>query len=97
MSNKPSSTECTDFHGTLKPGQKWYCTQIKAIRPTDGEIATYSGPAVPGISFQDAQDYCNENIGYCKVIGELIEEIPTKEDGITPDWDNKIIYNNQDN
>lgn len=43
---------------------------------------------------QDAQNYCEQHIGYLTVIGELIAEIPTKKDGITPDWDNKIDYEN---
>lgn len=78
----------------LKPGQRWYVTEIKAIHPIRNEIALFGGPTVPGISFEDAQAYCNNNIGYCKVIGELVSEIPTKEDGHTPDWDNRIDYDN---
>lgn len=72
-----------------------YCTSIRAVDPKTGELATYCGPEVPGISFKDAEDYCQRNgLGYCKVDGRLISEIPTKADGFTPDWDKKIDYEN---
>ena len=74
---------------------KLYCTEIKAIDPVDGELKTYGGPRIPAISFQDAEDYCHNNgLGYCRVIGVLMAVIPTKEDGITPDWENRIDYSN---
>ena len=53
-----------------------YTTEIKAICPITGELLTYSGQYVPGISFKDAENYCQQNgLGYCKVTGELIEEV----------------------
>jgi hypothetical protein len=53
-----------------------YTTKIRAISPIDGELKTYVGPNVPGISFQTAQDYCDNNgLGYCRVDGMLISEI----------------------
>ena len=81
----------------LQPGQKWYVTEIRAIHPVRNEMAVFEGPYVPGISPKDAQDYCNDNIGYCKVLGVLVCEIPTKEDGITPDWEREINFDNQNN
>ena len=57
-----------------------YATQIKAINPSTGEITTYTGPNVPGINLQDANNYCQANgLGYCKVLGVLIAEIAANE------------------
>lgn len=53
-----------------------YTTLVKAISPIDGKLKLYQGPNVPGISFDDAQNYCEINgLGYCKVEGLLIAEI----------------------
>ena len=69
-----------------------YTTIIKAISPNDGKLKTYGGPNVPGITFKDAENYCELNgLGYCKVDGLLISEIPIK-DGM-PDFKNRIDYN----
>lgn len=58
-----------------------YTTLIKAISPIDGELKIYQGPNVPGISFNDAQNYCEMNgLGYCKIDGLLIAEINYSED-----------------
>tara|TARA_R110002167_G_scaffold81296_2_gene222675 strand:+ start:11054 stop:11293 length:240 start_codon:yes stop_codon:yes gene_type:complete len=71
-----------------------YTTIIKAICPNDGILKTYGGPNVPGITFKDAEMYCEINgLGYCKVDGLLISEIPCKEGTFEPDWDNEIDYN----
>lgn len=52
-----------------------FVTEIKAIDPIDGELKTWAGPKVPGISFNDAEAYCQNNeLGYCKVIGRFIGE-----------------------
>lgn len=52
----------------------------------------YRGPNVPGISFEDAQRFCEENgLGYCHIDGILSKEIPLKDDG-DPDWGNAINY-----
>lgn len=70
-----------------------YTTTIRAISPIDGELRTYVGPNVPGISFADAQNYCEKNgLGYCKVEGLLVAEIPCKQGTYEPDWDNMIDY-----
>lgn len=69
-----------------------YTTTIKAICPNDGKLKEYSGPYVPGITFKDAENYCENNgLGYCKVDGLLISEIPIKE--VIPDFKNRIDYN----
>lgn len=68
-------------------------TEIEAISPLDSELRTFSGPTVPGITEADAQDYCENNeLGFCKVIGELIAEIPCKEGTYEPDVDRMIDY-----
>lgn len=75
-----------------------YVTEIKAIKPSTGELTTYGGPNVPGSSFKDAQDYCEENgLGYCKVVGELVSEIPCKKGTYEPDFINMIDYDIQNN
>lgn len=72
---------------------KLYVTEIIAIRPSDGEMITYCGPEVPGLTAQDAQDYCENNgLGYCKVLGELICEIACKPGTHEPDFNNMIDY-----
>lgn len=53
-----------------------YTTKIRAICPKTGELKTYFGQNVPGISFESAQEYCELNgLGYCKVNGLLVAEI----------------------
>lgn len=70
-----------------------YATILKAIDPKTGELASYMGPNVPGISFEDAQHYCDTNgLGYCQVYGLLVAEIPCKKGTNEPDWDNRIDY-----
>lgn len=73
-----------------------YVTTIRAISPIDGELRSYGGPNVPGISFADAQAYCENNgLGYCKVDGLLISEIPCKPGTYEPDWDKMTDYENE--
>lgn len=70
-----------------------YVTEIKAESPLTGEIKTWCGPSVPGISFSDAQQHCEENgLGYCKVIGLLVMEVPCIEGTHRPDWKNAVDY-----
>lgn len=74
---------------------KQYVTQIKAIEPSTWEMKTWAGPNVPGISFADAETYCQNNgLGYCEVIGELVSEIPCKPGTYKPDWDKQVDYDN---
>ena len=77
-----------------------YITEIKALDPNDNEYKTWAGPNVPGISFTDAQQYCQTHgLGYCKVTGKLVCEIGTKiENGeMIPNFNNIIDYGTQDN
>lgn len=72
-----------------------YATTVQAISPIDGELKKYCGPNVPGISEQDARDYCENNgLGYCHIEGLLIAEIPCKEGTHDPDWSKMTDYEN---
>lgn len=87
-----------DIHRLPSDGQKLYCTEIKAISPHDKEMYSYAGPHVPGISFKDAQDYCENNgLGYCKVTGVLIAEIPCKPGTYEADFDKQVDYDTDQN
>lgn len=69
-----------------------YTTRIIAMK--DDSLLEFAGPHVQSISFAHAQAWCEENgLGYCTVDGQLLEIIPTKEDG-TPDYANAIKYDN---
>lgn len=71
---------------------KYWTTTIKAIDPKDGQLKKYSGQTVLGISFQDAENYCQNNgLGYLTVEGELIAEIPCDEN-FNPIWNKSIDY-----
>lgn len=72
-----------------------YVTEIKAICPKTGDLKVYCGPHVPGISFFNAQEYCQNNgLGYCRVIGILVAEIPCKDLASEPEWNKMIDYEN---
>lgn len=54
-----------------------------AICSKTGDTKKWCGPNVPGISFATAQEYCEKNgLGYCKVIGKLVAEIPADSKGL---------------
>ena len=77
---------------------KLWVTEIKAIDPSnpDRGIVTYCGPEVPGLTLKHAEQYCQENgLGYCKVLGELVAEIPCKHGTYEADFDNMIDYENE--
>lgn len=72
-----------------------YTTEIYAICPTTGDLKLWAGPHVPGISFADAQNYCETNgLGYCKVTGKLVAEINFKDNPIAPDCAIRVDYDN---
>lgn len=69
-----------------------YATIIRAIG-LDGDMHSYVGVNVQGISVADAQEYCENNgLGYCKVDGLLVSEIPCKKGTYEPDWSKKVDY-----
>lgn len=56
---------------------KMWTTEIIAIDPNDEVLKTWCGPNVPGLDWEDAEHYCQNNgLGYCKIVGEFICEIP---------------------
>lgn len=74
---------------------KLFVTEINAIDPIDGETKAWFGPYVPGITKRDAEQYCQANgLAYCKIIGELVAEIPCKPGGFKPDFGNQTDYDN---
>ncbi len=55
---------------------KKFTTEIRAIDPLDGELKLWQGPNVESLNWEAAELYCQNNgLGYCKVVGELDEEI----------------------
>lgn len=74
-----------------------YCTSVRAMCPITGDLRTFAGPNVPGISFEDARAYCNRNyLSFLSIDGALVSEIPVKE-GTTcdADWDKEVSYENK--
>jgi hypothetical protein len=57
---------------------KRWVTIIQAIDVSDpnGGIKTWVGPYVEAENIETAKAYCKKNLGYCKVTGELVGEIP---------------------
>jgi len=72
---------------------KTFTTIIIAINPITGILTSWGGPNIQAINWKDAEKYCQVNgLGYCKVDGELICEIPCYNDGVSPDFRNSIDY-----
>jgi hypothetical protein len=71
--------------------RKW-STEIRAIDPRTGELCNWIGPTIDAPSWVLAQRYCDRNeLGYCRVAGELIGEMPCNPDG-SPDFTRKIDF-----
>ena len=59
---------------------KVWLTEIKAINPQTGSLTTWGGPNVVAANQEKAEQFCQENeLGYCKVVGVLLEEVEYKE------------------
>lgn len=72
-----------------------WSTTIRAIDPADGELKTFCGPNIPALTQAMAHDYCQKSgMGYCEVGDRIIGEIPTKDGGLTADWNRAISYEN---
>lgn len=76
---------------------KIWLTEIKALDPLTDEMKTWGGDNVAAPTFQMAQQWCNENKGYLKVIGEFIAEIPCKEGTYEADFSKMVDYDNTQN
>ena len=74
---------------------KTWLTEFKAKCAKTGEMKTWCGQNVVAPTRNLAQEWCYENAGYLKVIGELVSEIPCKEGTYKPDWANEIDYEKQ--
>ena len=64
-----------------------YTTKIRAIDPVTGDLKLWAGQDIHAESFEKAEQYCREKIGYCEVDGELISVID-EHTGIKIDFDN---------
>lgn len=71
---------------------KRWVTEFKAEDSRTGDLKTYGGPYIEAPTAELAQEWCYENAGHLRVIGELIMEIPCNDSG--PDWDNAVDYEN---
>ena len=70
-----------------------WATEIEAKDPFTGELRRWAGPHVPGIDWDDAEDFCRRNeLGYCKVIEELLSEAPSDPNTGRVDWSKKVDY-----
>jgi len=60
-----------------------YLTEIRAVSPYSKEICIWGGPNISAKTVQEAQNYCNSHgLGYCRVIGKLVDVIGIKESNI---------------
>jgi len=74
--------------------KKWV-TEIKAIDPMTNEPKKWMGPYITAPTMEDAIEYCQKNgLGYCKVTGQLISEIPCKEGSYDANWAGRIDFDN---
>jgi len=71
-----------------------WSTEIKALCPHTGEMKTWTGDNVQAPTWELAQQWCDANKGYLKVIGELIAEIPCDEETYEADFGGKVDYEN---
>ena len=70
-----------------------WSTEIKALCPYSGELLTWGGPQIEALTMAEAQQWCDENLGYLKVIGRLTMTVPGKRDeegNHYPDWENRV-------
>ncbi len=76
-----------------KPPHFIWATEIKALCPHRGELLTWGGPQIEALTKDEAQQWCDENMGYLRVIGRLTMTVPSKQDedgNHYPDWDNAV-------
>ena len=71
--------------------KKVFSTHFKAICVTENTLLTYVGPKIVAYSHEEAQEFCNENFPYLNIVGQLVAEVPTDEDG-SPLFDERIEY-----
>lgn len=76
---------------------KTWVTEIMALEAKTGEMKKWCGDEVQAPTYELAQQWCDNNKGYLKVIGELVTEIPCKEGTYEPDFENMVDYENIQN
>ena len=69
-----------------KISRKVYATQFVAKCVKDGKFYTYAGDRILAYSENEAQEYCDEQAPYLKVIGQLLMEIPAADDDLLLDY-----------
>lgn len=65
-----------------------------ALEAATGIMKKWCGPEVEAPTAELAQQWCNDNMGYLKVVGELVAEIPCKSGTHDPNFENMIDYEN---
>jgi hypothetical protein len=73
--------------------KKWG-TELKAIEANTGILKLYVGPNIDAPTKELAQQWCDQNQPYLKVIDELVAEIPCKEGTHEPDFSKMVDYEN---
>lgn len=74
---------------------KFWSTKVKAVCPVTGELTTFDGPNVPGMTVFAAQQYCNTNyLGYCTVDIQInVDKYKTGDEPCAV-WCRDIDYDN---
>lgn len=67
-----------------------FTTEFVAIDQTSGEVSRWEGPRIESITWGMAEKWCAEHRPYLKVTGQLVSEIPLKNN--KPDWRRKVDY-----
>lgn len=71
--------------------KKW-ATEFTAPDARTGEMKTWGGEDVEAPTWDLAQQWCYDNRGHLKVVGELVVTIPCKAGTHDPDWDKMIDH-----
>lgn len=69
-----------------------WVTEICALEAKSGQMKTWGGQNVEAPTMLLAQEWCDKNAGYLKVIGELVAEIPCKEGTYEADFSKMIDH-----
>lgn len=72
----------TMLQSQIKPVKMWM-TKVTAIDPFSGDVKTYDGPLIPGVTRMDAEQYCEDHgLEYCEIVGVLVEREVVFEIGL---------------
>lgn len=70
-----------DKDGIKYKGTYLFTTEIIAYDPKDHRYKKWSGPNIPADTFEEAEQFVQKyGLGYCKVTGQLIEEIEISDE-----------------